>query len=449
MVRLCWDGRRPPQPVAAPAARRVALHAPLGVGPLPLSELGPGQDPWEDLLLTGDNLGALAWLREAGFADAVRLVYIDPPFASGANYVQQIRLRGRPETLEKHQYGDTLGRDAFLQFVYERLVPLRELLAEDGSIMVHLDAHVGHLVRALLDEVFGVERFVNEIVWHYADNFQGNVRGFANNHNTLYWYRRGERCVANPVRVPLDKPVKRDRRVWDKVAKKVVAARDEQGRLIYDTYTDRKADDVWRIGQSSVSKRRSKEHWGYPTQKPLKLLSRVIEAATNPGDLVLDCFLGSGTTALAARRLGRRWIGADVNPMAIAVTCQRLDAEPGGGTYSVLALEGDASPRAGAAAEVQVERHGEGATLDVRHFTRPSILRALGLEGVEDWRSLVDCIQIDPDHDGEVFAVRHADVPASRSALVKGRYELERVGEIVAVRFVDVVGQDFVVTEVV
>ncbi len=445
MVELRWQGKKTPQGVEVPEARRVALHAPAGVEPVALSRIGPLCEPWEDILLSGDNLGGLAWLLDRGFAGAVRLVYIDPPFASGADYGQKIQLRGRTETLQKHQYGDTLGRDAFLQFLYERLVPLRELLADDGSIMVHLDTHVGYLVRALLDEIFGMDRFVNEIVWHYPDNFQGNVRGFANNHNTLYWYRRGERCVANPVRVPLDKPVKRDRRVWDKVEKKVVAARDAAGKLIYDTYTDRKADDVWRIGQSSVSKRRSREYWGYPTQKPLKLLDRVIRAATNPGDLVLDCFSGSGTTTLAARRLDRRWIGMDVNPMAVAVAAQRLDAETGERRpYSVLALH--EIPAVVARAEIRVERRGEGASIQVQDFTSPAVLEGMGLDGVDDWRALVDCIQIDPDHDGEVFAVRQADVPAGRSALVQGNYELERAGPVVAVRFVDLLGSDLVVT---
>ena len=438
MVGIHWDGRHEPAARAVPECRTVAVHG------------APSADG--DLLLQGDNADALTWLLDAGYAERVRLVYIDPPFASGADYSQQIHLRGPAQEgdgqLAQVQYTDTLSRDRFLQFLYERLLLIRALLADDGSLVLHLDTHVGYLARAVLDEVFGADRFVNEIVWHYPDNFQGNVRGFAGNHNSLYWYRKGDRCVANPVRVPLPKPTKRDRRVWDKALKKVVAARDADGRILYDTYTDKKADDVWRIGQSSVSKRRSREHCGYPTQKPLAVLDRVIQAASNPGDLVLDAFVGSGTTAVSAARLGRRWIGVDSNPAAIAVTSQRLAALPGVRTWTVQQVgpEPTADPQARPRAAIAVDREGGTARIRIDAYDSPHLRAGLGVGPVDDWRRLVDCVQIDPDHDGQVFSARVHDVPEGRRGLVGGTYEIADAGPVVAVRVVDLLGQPVVAT---
>src|SRR5258708_39476515 len=134
-----------------------------------------------------------------------------------------------------------------------------------------------------MGEVFEGMKFVKEIVWHYPDNFQGNVRGFANNHSTILWYANGGKYIYNKVMIPLDKAVMRDRRVWSKEEGKLVGARDENGKPIYDEYTHKKADDVWTIGQTSVSKEQSGEYEGYPTQKPEELLRRVIEAASKPG----------------------------------------------------------------------------------------------------------------------------------------------------------------------
>lgn len=163
------------------------------------------------------------------------------------------------------------------------------------------------------------------MIWHYADNFQGNVRGFATNHNTIFWYSKGKVYISNPIYIPLPKPKKRDKRVWDKEQKKLVAGRDESGEVIYDLYTDKKVDDVWEIGQSSTTKSTSKEYFGYPTQKPEALLERIILASTNPGSLVMDCFMGSGTTQAVAMKLGRRFIGADINLGAIQTTTKRLE----------------------------------------------------------------------------------------------------------------------------
>jgi DNA modification methylase len=199
-----------------------------------------------------------------------------------------------------------------------------DLLTEDGSIYVHCDWRVVPYLRLVLDEVFGKDRFVNEIIWHYADNFQGNVKGFAINHNNLLWYSKSDKYFFNKVMIPLKEATKRDKRIWSKELGKLVSARDEEGKLIYETFTEKKADDVWEIGQSSTTKSASSEFLGYPTQKPEAMLERIMKASSSEGDLVADFFCGSGTTLAVAEKLGRKWIGADLGKFAIHTSRKRL-----------------------------------------------------------------------------------------------------------------------------
>lgn len=291
------------------------------------------EDQWHNLIFHGDNKEILGSLLLNGFRGKVDLIYIDPPFDSGANYVRKITLRrnnmnslkGEDYTLaEQIQYHDIWIKDSFLQFMYERLILLKEILNETGSIFINVDEHKGHYIRFLMDEVFGSDNFVNEIIWHYPDNFQGNVKGLANNHQAIYWYSKSNQYTANTIKEKLNKPKKRDKRVWSKELQKLVALKDAEGKTVYNEYTEKKLDDVWSIGQTSTSKSTSNEYSGYPTQKPEELLRRIIELASNPGDLVLDSFMGSGTTMVVAEKLSRRWIGCDINKGAIQTTIKRL-----------------------------------------------------------------------------------------------------------------------------
>ena len=281
-------------------------------------------------LFWGDNLQVLSHLLKE-YRGKVDLIYIDPPFDSAADYVKKVKIRGeqiegqQQGVLEEKQYTDIWGKDEFLQFMYERLLLMKELLSDTGSIFVHLDWHKSSYVRLILDEIFGEECFVNEIIWHYADNFQGNVKGFATNHNNIFWYSKTGKYISNKVMVDLGKTVKRDVRVWSKEEQKLVSGRDENGKIMYQDFTEKKADDVWEIGQSSTTKSASAEHLGYPTQKPEALLERIIKASSNDGDIVADFFIGSGTTAAVAQKLGRRWIGCDINIGAIQTTTKRLN----------------------------------------------------------------------------------------------------------------------------
>lgn len=280
----------------------------------------PFDDGWRNMIVFGDNLQFLKTIYKNEdpvikntVKGKVKLVYIDPPFATSDDFQSKDGAKA---------YTDKKKGAEFIEYIRKRLIMIREILADDGTILVHLDWKKAHYIKVILDEVFGESNFINEIVWHYPDNFQGNVKGFANNHNVIFWYSKTSSYTANKVLIPLGKTTKRDKRVWSSEEKKLVSARDESGNLIYEEFTVKKADDVWDIGQSSTTKKNSSEFIDYPTQKPEELLRRIILAASNEGDIVLDCFAGSGTVASVAEKLNRRWILCDIGKLS-HFTCQK------------------------------------------------------------------------------------------------------------------------------
>ncbi|GAB3077617.1 DNA methyltransferase [Pedococcus soli] len=292
-------------------------------------------------MIYGDNLLAMAALlagddETPSLRGRIDLIYIDPPFDSKADYRSKIVLPGatldqRPTVLEQFAYSDTWadGSASFLAMLTPRLVLMRELLSDSGSIVVHSDWHVGHYVKIVLDEIFGKENFRNEIVWHYYNKLQGNVGRFASNHDVLFAYKKLGKPVFNVIREARDKPKRQQKRAWDPATKTLKQARDEQGNLVYYEDTHRMLDDVWRLPYIMPADKIQKLN--YPTQKPETLLERVIESASNEGDLVADFFAGSGTTAAVAERLGRRWIASDLGKPSAMMTRKRLvdlDARP-------------------------------------------------------------------------------------------------------------------------
>ena len=292
--------------------------------------------PWLNRLIYGDNLLVMAALLAGdertslgSLRGKVNLVYIDPPFDSKADYRTKIHLPGsdiaqKPTVLEQFAYSDTWkdGTASYLRMICPRLILLRELLAETGSIYVHLDWHVGHYVKVLMDEIFGKENFVNEIVWYYYNKMPDLRKPlFTRSHDVIYSYAKQKgRTVFNLQREVREKPVKQLVRV--KVDGKMVNARDEFGNVMYTESTERIVDDVWRI--SMLQPADKKEPVGYLTQKPERLLERIIKASSNEGDLVLDVFGGSGTTAAVAERLGRRWISADIGKPSALIQRKRF-----------------------------------------------------------------------------------------------------------------------------
>jgi DNA modification methylase len=187
---------------------------------------------------------------------------------------------------------------------------------------------VGHFAKIVLDEVFGSENFRNEIVWHYYNKFQGNVNRFASDHDVIFWYSTSSSYKFKPVKEKRpDGPVRQIRRSWDKDTGRIVNVKGPDGKVLYQETDERTVDDVWRLSMLQPADRT--QNLGYPTQKPESLLERILEASTVEDDLVLDCFVGSGTTAAVAERLGRRWIAADLGRFGVHTSRKRLLAVPG------------------------------------------------------------------------------------------------------------------------
>jgi DNA modification methylase len=669
---LSWVGKRPLARVTAFPAQHVETFDPCAAGGDGAKLAADRPSDWPaayppgGLLFHGDNKEVLAHLLANGFRGKVKLVYIDPPFDSGADYVRRVSLRGvkgiakiEGETYtlgEQIQYTDIWANDNYLQFMYERLLLLKELLAEDGSIYLHCDQRKNHFLRLLMDEIFGIDSFVSEIVWQSSDA-QSSANRYGPIHNTILYYAKGAERVWNDVRTPLSRATADNWYTHEEVvtedfvnelgrtikagttrrfnasdlsarkkggdteyewkgirppagrywaySRENIEEFDRDGRIYHSSsgrpYLKRYLDevqgtppqDVW-TDISMIRGISSTESTAYPTEKPEALLERITQISSNPGDLVLDCFIGSGTTAAVAQKLGRRWIGCDINKGATQTTAKRLqgvigeqfaeraadpqrelggteaeDAAPApaqwsftvwrvndydlqiqhneavnlacehigiertradgffdgtlgrelakivpfghpltpldleeikrelearpdedrniavvclgkevasdawlgdwnrlrrtrGAPNAIRAIELRTDPKYGkfiahqpARARVDVARENGSITVQVRDFISPTIVERLEMDlplflaKIPDWRSMVDCVMIDPAHDGEVFNVALADVPEKKDELVSGSYELEAPNgdTTVAVKIIDMLGEEVIVTE--
>lgn len=273
---------------------------------------------WKNLLIWGDNKLVMSSLIKQGWAGKINLIYIDPPFFTGANFkikttVGAESLEKEPSIIEERAYRDTWsgGIASYLKYMYERLVLMRELLAEDGSIYVHLDWHVGHYVKVMMDEIFGYENFRNEIVWCYTGPSR-QEKDFPDKHDVIYRYSKSNSYTFNPdpVRIPY---VKLDTGNTKGIFKKR-AVLSKDGKIPEDWWND----------ITTVGRLHSTELLNFDTQKPEALAKRIILSSSNPGDIVADFFCGSGTTLAVAEKLGRRWVGSDLSKFAIQVTRKRL-----------------------------------------------------------------------------------------------------------------------------
>ena len=275
---------------------------------------------WMNRLVYGDNLltmqALLAGDEESGLPSMrgkIDLIYIDPPFDSKADYRTKIILPGvdleqKPTVIEQFAYSDTWkdGTVSYLKMLYPRLALMKELLSDKGSIYVHIDWHVGHYVKILLDDIFGKDNLRNDIVWGYQWGGVGKTE-FAKKHDNIFFYSKSENWIFNEK--DLREPY---------ITKDVRWHNNKDGKLIRDIWMDIPWDDVPVINTMST------ERTGYFTQKPVKLIDRILKASSNKDSIIADFFSGSGTTIAVAEKLGRKWIGSDIGKPATLIMRKRL-----------------------------------------------------------------------------------------------------------------------------
>jgi len=306
---------------------------------------------WTNLLFHGDNKEVLSTLLVNGFRGKIDLIYIDPPFDSGADYVRKVELRGvkkkvtgeEQSLVEQIQYTDIWANDNYLQFMYERLILLRELLSEKGSIYLHCDWHKSHFLRLLLDEVFGDENFFNEIIWENQGSWIEPDNKFPNRHNNIYAYSKTKDRIFNRLyEANFSNSVnyKRwsDYIVDDKIYGNNYPSQDsrfntylqkfidenEREPEMDDVIVDFKGEVLGSLWYIKTVDPKSSENKYYPTQKPESLIERIVKSSSDENSIILDCFLGSGTISTVAQKLGKKWIGCDINKGAIQTTSKRL-----------------------------------------------------------------------------------------------------------------------------
>lgn len=308
---LNWRGKRPFTSTQYYPAQLKEIH-------------GEEVDGWRNKIFWGDNLQVMSHLLKE-YRGKVDLIYIDPPFDSDAEYKKKVKLKGKDlvgdsSSFEEKQYTDIWSNDEYLQFMFERIVMLRELLSRDGTCVVHVDSSKVHHLRCILDEVFGEKNFKNEIVWFYENKLGTGGNTIDSRHDTLLVYCKGGTQTYNPILLPV-KNIK-PQPVTQKIDGKRVWLKDENGSNLYqESASVRPLGDVWTV---PIINPVANERTGYPTQKPEALLENVIRLWSKQNDLVFDCFMGSGTTQAVAMKLGRRFIGADINLGAIQTSTKRL-----------------------------------------------------------------------------------------------------------------------------
>lgn len=349
----------------------------------------------------GNNLDVLQFLTHSDEKPRIKLIYIDPP------YMSQIKYNAVVESLDEsshtvHAFEDRWGNhiDDYLNMLYQRLLLMHQILDRNGSIFVHVDWHVSHYVRLLLDEIFGREQFVNEIIWCYSGG-SNTRRNLQRKHDTIFWYGRSQDYTFNPQHRPYTRGTLERGLTASKGDRYQLS---EKGAMLQDWWTD----------INKILSPTAYENLKYPTQKPKKLLERIILMASNPGDLVADFFGGSATTADVCNETGRSWLLCDNSRLAFQTSLSRL-IKSESPTFSV---------RTCAALGNQ-----EGLT-DVADVKKQAVLRfkkpvlqengrenywlSLGLDfyqpadltdqwDASQFASYIDFWEIDPDYDENVF----------------------------------------------
>lgn len=408
---LNWRGKRPFTSTQYYPAQLKEVH-------------GEEVDGWRNKIFWGDNLQVMSHLLKE-FRGKVDLIYIDPPFDSKADYKKSIELRGKTTetdstSFEEKQYSDIWTNDEYLQFMFERLVLAREMLSETGALYLHCDSRKSPHLRLILDEIFGAGNFRNEIIWHYKFRMMDSENQFNRKHDNILFYARSP---ATRIKMPKEAWTKEE---LIKTRKQEIHI-DENGReMIWmpgqkgnsksrmvplDEILSRgkAVDDVWDmpvdVWELPVLSSSAHERTGYPTQKPEALIERIISASSPAGGLVLDFFAGSGTTPAVALKLGRRFIGADINLGAIQTTTRRLL-----GTVEKLDVD---------ALESGAKYFKGFEVLNVNHydiFRNPAQAKELLLEALEvqklEWSTVFD-----GEKDGRMVKIMPVNRIATRADL--------------------------------
>ncbi len=613
---LYWVGKKPVESVKSYPTQLVEAYDPFNN--TKFYEIPKCEDlekDWHNLLFEGDNKEVLATLLELGFRGKIDLIYIDPPFASNKDYVRKVELRGfkgsrieedEAPLLQQVMYEDIWKRDEYFQWIYERLLLMRELLSETGSIYMHLDSRLSHYVKLIMDEVFGEDSFQREIIWRigWVSGYKSAVKNnYVRNHDVILFYTKSDSFIFNGDEIRLSYssysiddikdqirlladvlgvPQSHINKVVLKVNGKTILIEKNRRRElekdypVEDTWNSNVYDELNSIEIMSFSG----EKTGFETQKPEALLERIIKASTNEGDLVLDCFIGSGTTAAVAQKLGRRWIGVDINKGAIQLTAKRLrkiieeqlkedgklfekhnekyftfaiykvndydlklfqseakelairhlgieriktdpffEGRLGNKLVKIIdfnhpltlldleTIKDELSKRPNEERDIVIVCYGQElntqawiedwnkrspvnkirvidlrtdkekggfiihepprakveikrikkdvAKIEIKEFISPTVIKRFNLEGsilqktIEDFRSMIDFVLIDPNYDGKVFKAVVTDIPENKNDLIKGLYEMKipTVKTKVAIKIVDVLGEEILVVE--
>lgn len=357
---LHWTGKRP--------------YTSTQYYPAQLKEsYGEPKDGWMNKIFWGDNLQVMSHLLRQ-YRGKIDLIYIDPPFDSKADYKKKIDLKGKKKifsdtsSFEEKQYGDIWVNDEYLQFIYQRMILIRELLSEKGTVYVHCDWHKAQYIRCILDEVFGYDNMLNELVWYYR-RWTAASNSFQKMHDTIYVYSKTKDYIFNPIYIDATEGQQRkhdkgydrnsvmiygerkpqllvyDKKKVDEAVKNGVINLSEYARVVevksmgtiahdvwkidklndfYEVYLERDGKEVADVWEINYINSQAVERTNYPTQKPEELLERIIMASSNEDSIVFDCFMGSGTTQAVAMKLGRKFIGADINLGSIQTATKRL-----------------------------------------------------------------------------------------------------------------------------
>lgn len=334
---LYWTGKRP--------------YTSTQYYPAQLKEsYGEPKDGWMNKIFWGDNLQVMSHMLK-DYRGKIDLIYIDPPFDSKADYKKKIKKKGvvvynDNTSFEEKQYSDIWTNDEYLQFMYERLTLMKELLSDTGVIVLHCDWHKVHYLRCIMDDIFGVSNFINEIIWYY-ETYQGAVKSYFpkkhdnllaysktasytfnmqydNNYENSINYQRWFNYIVDGNKIKGSNYPQQDSRFMARYNKWVRDNGREPGPddVIFEVQSVA-INSVWK-DIKPVDPKNLSEKLPYPTQKPEALLDRIIKSFTKEEDIVFDCFMGSGTTQAVAMKLGRRFVGADINLGAVQTTTKRI-----------------------------------------------------------------------------------------------------------------------------